>query len=37
LLEGVASVRIIDGRALDASHGVEEATGTTLVLSGVHA
>ena len=37
LLEGVASVRIIDGRALDASHGVDEATGTTLVLSGVHA
>lgn len=37
LLEGVASVRIIDGRALDASHGVDEATGTTLVLTGVHA
>ena len=36
LLEGVASVRIIDGRALDASHGVEEAAGTTLVLTGVH-
>jgi len=37
LLEGVAGVRIIDGRTLDASHGVEEATGTTLVLTGVHA
>jgi acetylglutamate kinase len=37
LLEGVASVRIIDGRALDASHGVDEADGTTLVLTGVHA
>lgn len=37
LLEGVASVRIIDGRALDATHGVDEATGTTLVLTGVHA
>jgi len=37
LLEGVAGVRIIDGRALDGSHGVEEATGTTLVLTGVHA
>jgi acetylglutamate kinase len=34
LLEGVASVRIIDGRALDASHGVDEAPGTTLVLAG---
>ena len=37
LLEGVASVRIIDGRSLDASHGVDEAAGTTLVLTGVHA
>jgi acetylglutamate kinase len=37
LLEGVASVRIVDGRALDASHGVDEADGTTLVLTGVHA
>ena len=37
LLEGVASVRIIDGRALDANHGVDEAAGTTLVLTGVHA
>ena len=27
LLEGVASVRIIDGRTLDASHGVDEAPG----------
>jgi acetylglutamate kinase len=37
LLEGVTSVRIIDGRALDGTHGVEEATGTTLLLTGVHA
>ena len=35
LLEGVASVRIVDGKALDASHGVDEAPGTTLVLAGV--
>lgn len=34
LLEGVTSVRIVDGRALDASHGVDEAPGTTLVLAG---
>lgn len=34
LLEGVASVRIVDGRSLDASHGVDEAPGTTLVLAG---
>ena len=32
LLEGVSSVRIIDGRGLDADHGVEEAPGTLLVL-----
>jgi acetylglutamate kinase len=36
LLEGVASVRIIDGRAFDASHGVDEAPGTTLVISSEH-
>lgn len=33
LLEGVASVRIIDGRHLDRTHGVDDALGTTLVLS----
>ena len=33
LLEGVNSVRIIDGRALDATHGVDEAAGTTLTLA----
>jgi acetylglutamate kinase len=37
LLEGVASVRIIDGRGLAATHGIDEAAGTTLVLTGVHA
>jgi acetylglutamate kinase len=35
LFEGVASVRIIDGKALDALHGVDDAPGTTLVLTGV--
>jgi acetylglutamate kinase len=33
LLEGVSSVRIVDGRAFDAHHGVDEAPGTTLVAS----
>ena len=33
LLEGVHSVRIIDGRTLDATHGVDEAAGTTLTLA----
>jgi acetylglutamate kinase len=33
LLEGVASVRIVDGRQLDATHGVEDALGTTLALA----
>jgi acetylglutamate kinase len=33
LLEGVSSVRIVDGRTLDATHGVDEAPGTTLVVS----
>ena len=33
LLEGVASVRIVDGRAFDAHHGPDEAPGTTLVVS----
>lgn len=32
LLEGVASVRIVDGRACDAQHDLDEAPGTTLVL-----
>lgn len=34
LLEGVSSVRIVDGRAFDATHGVDDAPGTTLVLAG---
>jgi acetylglutamate kinase len=33
LLEGVSSVRIVDGRQLDATHGVDDALGTTLILS----
>lgn len=33
LLEGVSSVRIVDGRGFDASHGVDEAPGTTLVIA----
>ena len=33
LLEGVSSVRIVDGRAFDASHGVDEAPGTSLVIA----
>jgi acetylglutamate kinase len=33
LLEGVSSVRIVDGRGLDATHGVDEVPGTTLVVS----
>jgi len=33
LVEGVSSVRIVDGRQLDAGHGVEDALGTTLMLS----
>ena len=33
LLEGVASVRIVDGRSFDASHGVDEAPGTSLVIA----
>lgn len=37
LLEGVGSVRIVDGRSFDAQHGPDEAPGTTLVLSsGTH-
>jgi acetylglutamate kinase len=31
LLEGVSSVRIIDGRGLDAGNGLDEAPGTTVV------
>lgn len=31
LSNGVASVRIVDGRLFDANHGVDEAPGTTLV------
>jgi acetylglutamate kinase len=37
LLEGVASVRIVDGKTLDREHGVDEAPGTTIVLGGVTA
>jgi len=33
LLEGVANVRIVDGRHFDAQHGTDEAPGTTLVLT----
>ena len=33
LTAGVASVRIIDGRHLDQSHGIDDALGTTLVLA----
>jgi len=36
LLEGVGSVRIVDGRSFDAQHGPDEAPGTTLVLSSGH-
>jgi acetylglutamate kinase len=32
LLEGVSNVRIIDGRGLDGTHGVDETPGTTLTL-----
>ena len=32
LLEGVASVRIVDGRVFDPTHGVDDAPGTTLML-----
>ena len=34
LLEGVGSARIVDGRMFDATHGVDEASGTSLVLAG---
>jgi len=34
LLDGVASVRIIDGRSLDATHGIDAAKGTTLTKTG---
>jgi acetylglutamate kinase len=37
LLEGVACVRIVDGKELDERHGVDEAPGTTLTLGGVAA
>jgi acetylglutamate kinase len=33
LLNGVSSVRIVDGRGLDGSHGVTEAPGTSLTLA----
>ena len=35
LLDGVASVRILDGRSLDATHGIDEDKGTTLTKTGV--
>jgi acetylglutamate kinase len=33
LLEGASSVRIVDGRLFDPAHGVDDAPGTTLVLT----
>ena len=35
LADGVASVRIVDGRSLDAAHGLDEAPGTTIALATV--
>jgi acetylglutamate kinase len=35
LLEGVETVRIVDGRVFDPTHGVDDAPGTTLVGSGL--
>jgi acetylglutamate kinase len=35
LLDGVARVRIVDGRTLDGAHGVDSATGTTISLTAV--
>lgn len=32
LLEGVTSIRILDGRMFDAPHGIDDAPGTTLTL-----
>ena len=32
LLEGVASVRIVDGKMFDAVHGIDDAPGTLLML-----
>jgi acetylglutamate kinase len=37
LLAGVASIRLIDGRALDGAHGTETAPGTTLETAHVEA
>jgi len=37
LLEGASSVRIVDGRSLDATHSVADAPGTTLVVARVAA
>jgi acetylglutamate kinase len=36
LLEGVVSVRIVDGRVFDPRHGIDDAPGTTLMLGGSH-
>jgi hypothetical protein len=35
LLEGVSSIRIVDGRVFDVPHGIDDAPGTTLALSHV--
>ncbi len=37
LLEGVASIRIVDGRQFDLTHGIDEAPGTTVTLQDVAA
>ncbi len=37
LLEGVSSIRIVDGRLLDRTHGIDEAPGTTVTLQEVAA
>ena len=34
LLDGVTRVRIVDGRELDATHGIDDAKGTTIALAG---
>jgi acetylglutamate kinase len=33
LLEGVANIRIVDGRVFDPTHGIDDAPGTTLTLA----
>jgi acetylglutamate kinase len=34
LLEGVGSIRVVDGRMFDPTHGIDDAPGTTLTLGG---